>query len=77
DDVHTVTGGAHSTAVGRLSYLLDLRGPSIAVDTACSSSLVAVHLACQGLRTGDADLALAGGVHVISSPLTTVALYKA
>ncbi|KRV50593.1 polyketide synthase [Wenjunlia vitaminophila] len=77
EDVHTVTGGAHSTAVGRLSYLLDLRGPSVAVDTACSSSLVAVHLACQGLRAGDSDLALAGGVHVISSPLTTIALYKA
>ncbi|CCK26519.1 Phthiocerol synthesis polyketide synthase type I PpsD [Streptomyces davaonensis JCM 4913] len=76
DDPHTVTGGSHSTAVGRLSYLLDLRGPSIAVDTACSSSLVAVHLACQALRTGDTDLALAGGVHVISSPLVTIALYK-
>ncbi|MEV0170178.1 type I polyketide synthase [Streptomyces sp. NPDC050803] len=76
DDAHTVTGGSHSTAVGRLSYLLDLRGPSIAVDTACSSSLVAVHLACQSLRSGDTDVALAGGVHVISSPLTTVALYK-
>src|SRR5581483_9856627 len=47
---HTCSGGAHSVASGRLSYLLDLHGPSVSVDTACSSSLVAVHLACQSLR---------------------------
>lgn len=74
DDLHTVTGAIHSTAVGRLSYLLDLRGPSVAVDTACSSSLVAVHLACQSLRNGESDLGLAGGVHVISSVLTSFGL---
>ncbi|MHB9857128.1 type I polyketide synthase [Streptomyces sp. YIM S03343] len=74
DDLHTITGAIHSTAVGRLSYLLDLHGPSVAVDTACSSSLVAVHLACQSLRGGDSDLALAGGVHVISSVLTSFGL---
>ncbi|WP_069811172.1 type I polyketide synthase [Streptomyces sp. TP-A0874] len=77
DDLHTVTGAIHSTAVGRLSYLLDLRGPSVAVDTACSSSLVAVHLACQSLRDGESDLALAGGVHVISSVLTSFGLRTA
>lgn len=62
------TGGALSIVANRLSYCLDLRGPSMVVDTACSSSLVAVHLACQALRTGEADLALAGGVNVITSP---------
>ena len=48
-DAHTNTGGALSIAANRLSYALDLRGPSLAVDTACSSSLVAVHLACHSL----------------------------
>ena len=51
-DAWTATGGALSIAANRLSYLLDLRGPSLAVDTACSSSLVAVHLACASLRVG-------------------------
>ncbi|MBM7776559.1 amino acid adenylation domain-containing protein [Actinokineospora baliensis] len=49
----------------RVSYKLDLRGPSVAVQTACSTSLVAVHLACQSLRSGESDMALAGGVSVI------------
>src|SRR5581483_6849444 len=71
------TGNAHSIVANRLSYLLDLRGPSIAVDTACSSSLVAVHLACQSLRLGECDLALAGGVNVILTPELTVAFAQA
>ena len=58
-DAWTNTGGALSIIANRLSYFLDLRGPSVAVDTACSSSLVAIHLACQSLRTGDSDLAIA------------------
>ncbi|WP_099222974.1 type I polyketide synthase [Mycobacterium persicum] len=62
------TGGAMSIIANRLSYFLDLRGPSVAVDTACSSSLVAIHLACQGLRTQDCNLAIAAGVNLLLSP---------
>jgi amino acid adenylation domain-containing protein/non-ribosomal peptide synthase protein (TIGR01720 family) len=66
-DIYAATGSALSIAANRLSYLLDLRGPSLAVDTACSSSLVAVHLACQSLCSGESNLALAGGVNIILS----------
>ncbi|HMB08389.1 MAG TPA: beta-ketoacyl synthase N-terminal-like domain-containing protein, partial [Isosphaeraceae bacterium] len=65
---YLLTGNAASIAANRLSYLFDLRGPSLAIDTACSSSLVAVHLACQSLRRGEATLALAGGVNLILAP---------
>lgn len=73
-DVYTGTGNQISFAAGRLSYALGLQGPSIALDTACSASLVAVHLACQSLRLGECDLALAGGVQLMLSPLTPVML---
>ena len=69
--LYLVTGNRFSTASGRVSFALGLEGPSVAVDTACSSSLVAVHHAVAGLQRGEADLALAGGVCVILSPLTT------
>ena len=75
-DTYTASGGAHSIMANRLSYLLDLRGPSVALDTACSSSLVALHLACQSLRTGDCDMALAGGVNLILSPETGLTYAK-
>ncbi len=75
-DAYSSTGNVHSTAVGRISYLLGLHGPAVAVDTACSSSLVAVHLACQSLRLRESDLAVAGGVHLSLSPFTTIALSK-
>jgi acyl transferase domain-containing protein len=68
---YTGPGGALSIAANRLSYVLDVHGPSMAVDTACSSSLVAVHLACRALRAGDCDVAIVGGVNVMVSPLST------
>ncbi|MFC7752696.1 SDR family NAD(P)-dependent oxidoreductase [Tsukamurella soli] len=67
-DAWSNTGGALSIIANRLSYLLDLRGPSLTVDTACSSSLVAVHLAIRSLRSGESDVALAGGVNLLLSP---------
>lgn len=71
-DAHMATGNAVSIAAGRISYCLNLQGPSLAIDTACSSSLVATHLACQSLWQHESDLALAGGVNVIISPSTFV-----
>jgi phthiocerol/phenolphthiocerol synthesis type-I polyketide synthase D len=75
-DAYSATGNAHSVTVGRIAYLLGLRGPAVAVDTACSSSLVSIHLACQSLRTRESDLALAGGVNLILRPETQLALSK-
>jgi len=67
-DSHTNTGGAMSIAANRVSYCLNLRGPSLAIDTACSSSLVGLHEACQSIWRGESELALSGGVNVLLRP---------
>lgn len=68
DSGHAFLGNSGSILAARIAYFLDFHGPTVAVDTACSSSLVAVHLACQSLRCGETDMALAGGVAVMLTP---------
>jgi len=76
-DVWAGTGAAASIAANRLSYLLDLRGPSLTLDTACSSSLVAVHQAVQSLRRGESETAVVAGVNVLLSPGITAGFHRA
>lgn len=76
-DAYIGIGNAFSAAANRLSYHFNLQGPSVAIDTACSSSLVAVHQACQSLRHGECELAIAGGVNTILSPELTMAFTQA
>jgi len=76
-DAYAGSGGSAAVIAGRVSYQLGLQGPSLAVDTACSASLVAVHLACQSLRRGECELALAGGVSLIAGPEAHIAFTKA
>ncbi|MFI0742236.1 SDR family NAD(P)-dependent oxidoreductase [Streptomyces sp. NPDC021100] len=70
---HTLTGLGRSVIANRISHFLGLHGPSMVVDTGQSSSLVAVHLACEALRRGETDFALAGGVNLILTPESTLA----
>jgi amino acid adenylation domain-containing protein len=76
-DAHVNIGNALCAAANRVSYLLDLRGPSFAVESACSSSLTAVHLACRSLRGGESEMAIAGGVNLVLSPELTIGFCKA
>lgn len=74
---HFITGNALNAISGRVAFALGFEGPAVAVDTACSSALVAVHQACQALQSGDCDMAVAGGVNVLLSPVTVVAASRA
>jgi epothilone polyketide synthase D len=76
-DPFFITGNSLNAIAGRLSHVLGLHGPAMAIDTACSSSLVALHLACQALRTGECDAALACGVNVMLCPDGMVAASQA
>ncbi|WP_128383075.1 polyketide synthase Pks13 [Mycobacteroides abscessus] len=69
---YAITGNASSIIANRVSYFYDFRGPSVAVDTACSSSLVAVHQGVKALRSGEADVVVAGGVNALITPVVTV-----
>ncbi|GAB2684944.1 type I polyketide synthase [Nocardia thraciensis] len=69
DATHMMTGSMSSVLSGRLAYAFGFAGPAITVDTACSSSLVAIHQACQSLRAEESDLAVAGGVMLMSTPM--------
>ncbi|MDP1748552.1 MAG: type I polyketide synthase, partial [Reyranella sp.] len=76
-DVHMMTGNSLSIMANRLSYTLDLRGPSLALDTACSSSMVALHLAAEAIRNGTIDTAIVGGVNLLLSPFSYVGFSRA
>jgi malonyl CoA-acyl carrier protein transacylase len=76
-DAYAGSGSSVSVIAGRIAYLLGLQGPALVTDTACSGSLVAVHLACQALRRGECNLAIAGGVNVMLSADAHIALTKA
>lgn len=75
--MYSITGNVLNLIPGRVAYFFDLKGPSLSVDTACSSSLVAIHYACQSLRNGEIDYALAGGVNTILLPESNISLSKA
>lgn len=76
-DVHTNSGGTLSIASNRVSYMLDLKGPSLSVDTACSSALVAVSLACEAIWSGKCEGALAGGANALITPNSSIGFSKA
>ena len=73
---HTAMGASRTSVANRISYLYNLKGPSLTVDTACSSSLVGVHMACQSIWSGESRLAVAGGVNIMIRPETSMMLSK-
>ena len=75
-DAYMASGLSHAIVANRLSYFLDLRGPSLAVDTACSSSLVAFHMACESVRSGESEMAVAGGVNIMISATAALPIAK-
>jgi len=75
-EAYTTTMNVSNAIAGRISYTFGLQGPAMAIDTACSSSLVAIHLACQGLRQKESDMAFAGGVNTIVVPETFISFSK-
>ena len=76
-DSYLMTGNTLSIMSNRISYNLDLRGPSLTVDTACSSSLVAIDLACEAIRNGTVDTAIVGGVNLLLSPMSYIGFSRA
>ena len=72
-----MTGNTLSIAANRLSYIYDLRGPSMAIDTACSSSLVALHQACGSIWSGESESSIVGAVHLVLSPFPFIGFSKA
>ncbi|MEM6597942.1 MAG: beta-ketoacyl synthase N-terminal-like domain-containing protein [Cyanobacteria bacterium P01_C01_bin.69] len=75
-DAFSMLGSTRGVAAGRIAYVFGFQGPALQLDTTCSSSLLAIHLACQSLRSGESNLALAGGVNVMLSPEVTIGLCK-
>lgn len=75
-DIYASTGNAYSVAAGRISFVYGFEGPAMSIDTACSSSLVAIATACRSLRSGESSVAVAGGVNIMCSPDTTLALAR-
>ncbi|MEK4111149.1 acyl transferase domain-containing protein/thioesterase domain-containing protein/RNA-binding protein YhbY [Paenibacillus sp. DS2363] len=73
----SINGNQNATLAARIAYVLDLKGPNMAITAACSSGLVALHQACQALRSGECDTALAGAVSLILSPMLHTALHRA
>ena len=75
-EAYTSLGNSKSVAVGRISHIFGFQGPALSLDTSCSSSLLAIHLACQSLRQGESDLALAGGVNLMLAPDVSIGFCK-
>jgi polyketide synthase 12 len=73
---HLAMGVCLTSISNRIAYQFNLKGPSMTLDTACSSSMVAIHLACEGLRKGDTDLAIAGGANLIIRPESSIMMSK-